>query len=412
MPSEFRRDGVDCGAHTDLWLAGRRCAVGGRLSGTNWSATWADSSGRIHTGESGPRLDLGARVPELVRGLTAQVTVPAWNPAGGRTAGVGIGVRWRGPAFLLTQAAFERTRVPEVAAFDLYQSPWSVPLNLYSYRYSLDGQARLPAHFALDGSWSHSTYQEAEPRTLEQVHELAPGGTSRQERVTVRWGDDRRTRALARWSHFDLDLRAVASWGGELWGDFSYARAQVHSWLAGLEHRRPGGSRWLLEVESAHAEGKGRASVETWPFTSTAVALLGVTRIYRAQGSADLVRLHAGFERSLGAGVHGQAGVSWYDLDTEGVFESWQPVFLVFGKTDDRCDTLDVTRLQLAAVSLEFRAEWGRTGAGLQLQQFVYAHSTKRPGAPGGPSADDPTARLRRTWPGGTALGFSLRRRF
>jgi hypothetical protein len=139
-----------------------------------------------------------------------------------------------------------------------------------------------------------------------------------------------------------------------------------------VEYGRSHGSRWLFDIEAVRANARARAELETWPFTSATIDLLGMRRIYRVRGEAQWHRAHVGFVHPI-RNTLVSAGLSGYDIAPAGTVESWRPVFLVFGGADRQHDTLDTNRLQLVALSLGFGWTAGGTRVDLAAQQFVFA---------------------------------------
>ncbi|TMQ59881.1 MAG: hypothetical protein E6K72_01245 [Candidatus Eisenbacteria bacterium] len=144
----------------------------------------------------------------------------------------------------------------------------------------------------------------------------------------------------------------------------------------------------------------------------------GLEGIGRVTAEAQWHRLHAGLDRPLGAAGRAQLGVAWYDVEPDASAESWRPVFLAFGKTDDRVDALGVRRAQLASVSLGGALRLGGMEGGLALEQFVFARAFRTPPAPvesgNSQAAADaaPGGAKPGGWPGGTRIELTLSRRF
>jgi hypothetical protein len=170
-----------------------------------------------------------------------------------------------------------------------------------------------------------------------------------------------------------------------------------------------------MEFELAQAVLNARGEVESWPFTSGLVALLGVRRVGYATAAAQWSRWHAGLECHPRSWLGVSGGLNAYDIRPTGTLESWQPILFVLGRTDDRVDRLTIERAQLGAISLGGRLVAGRAEVQIGVRQFVAAHiqrssaagalATGASPAPGLSPAPSPSPAR---WPGGTLADFSI----
>ena len=400
-------------------FAGRPLALSGRISSPRWNGTLAAAGGELRFIGEGSRAEAGVRVSELAPGLSAQASGPLWADGGARrTASLGAGLRYRPRPWLAAQASWREARIPEAFSSDLYGEPLAASLNLRSEQRRLDGRLALGGRIAVEGSVARTRYAPITPRTTLPRYEIAPTGTGALDQASAEIRITRGLAALTRWTRGSLDVAGDAVWGGERFGRLSYARADLESYLFAVEAHARGGARWVLDAERARARGRARLVLETWPFTSTLVDLLGLRRIGRVTAEAQWHRLHAGLDRPLGAAGRAQLGVAWYDVEPDASAESWRPVFLAFGKTDDRVDALGVRRAQLASVSLGGALRLGGMEGALALEQFVFARAFRTPPAPvesgNSQAAADaaPGGAKPGGWPGGTRIELTLSRRF
>jgi len=405
-------------------IGGRPLAFAGRLSSPRWSGRLPAAGGELRFSGERSRVEAGVRVEGVAPGLSAQVVGPLWTEGGGRqTTNLGAGLRYRPRPWLAAQASWRGTRTPEAFSSDLYGQPIAASINLRSEQRRLDARVTLRHRVALEGSIARTGYSPIAPATPAFRYEITPAGSSRMDQASARVEVARGLGALARWTRAGFDAEGEAVWGGERFGRLNYARASLESRLLAFESRGAGGTRWLLDAERARAQGEARVVLETWPFTSTLVDLLGLRRIGRVSAEARWHRLHAAVERPLGVAGRAHLGLAWYDVRPVASIESWRPAFLVFGRADDRVDRLGFHRAQLAALSLGGTWRLGGIEHAIAIEQFVFAKTFRTapagaaaPAAPSGhpvgDDGDDPGGGRAGGWPGGTRLEFSLSRRF
>ncbi|HEY2954030.1 MAG TPA: hypothetical protein VGK89_02130 [Candidatus Eisenbacteria bacterium] len=403
-------------------VAGRPLALAGQLSAPRWTGTLAAAGGELRFSGAGSRAEAGLRVNDLLPGLSAQAAGPLWIEGGGRqAASLGAGLRYRPRTWLAAQASWQAARMPEALTSDLYGEPLAASLNLRSEQRRLDARLVVRPGLALESSVARTRYAPNAARTPALRYEVMPAGTSRMDQASAEAGLGRGLEALARWTRSGFELAGDALWGGERFGQLNYADATLESRLVALEARTRRGGRWLLDAERVRARARARFVLESWPFTSTLVDLLGLRRIGRLNAEVEWHRFHAGIDRPVGAAGRAQLGLAWYDVAPAGSVESWRPLFLVFGRTDDRTDRLGFRRAQLAAVSLGGTWRLGGIESAIALEQFVFAKAFSvpvNPAAPASPSGDPAGAAgaftggaQARGWPGGTRVEFSLSRR-
>jgi hypothetical protein len=377
----------------DPSVARGRVRLGGEIIAPDWGIRWASGDGGMRLEGSGVGGTLGMRVRELVPGFTVQAVSPTiGDRMGVRSTPAGVGARYCFRTLAVVQAAWETSREPEVLRSDLYGEPIEASLNLRTERTRVDASIRLPGRLRVEGSAGWGDFQDLEARQAAPVYHLAPLGRSTLAQASVAWQSPIGWRVLGRYTHRELEIQGTASWGGQRFAEISPGRAGQESYLLGAEYVSPGGSRWLIDAETVRAEARARLELETWPFTSATVDLLGLRRIYRAQGEARWHRAHVGFVRPVRRTALISAGLAGYDIAPAGTLESWRPVFLVFGSADREFDRLDTRRLQLVALSFGFGLAFGNTRFDLAAQQFVFAKSFQSAAhATGGGTVPEPT---------------------
>ena len=397
-----------------LRLAGRPWALSAELASPRWSGSWSGSAGSVSLGGPESRMALEAFAPEVVPGLSLQTRLPlgttAGEPGASRSAAA---IQYRRAAFWV-QGHWTLQRRPELFRSDLYDQLIQAPLNLRSELFGIDGRIAPRARWSLEGSLARSHDRPLDAVDGAAGYRLSPGGAGRFGQASLVLGPPPR-RVLARWTERTSDLNGKAFLDGNLFARLNYGRMWLRSWLVAAEMGPATRTRGVMEFELAQAALTARGEVESWPFTSGLVALLGARRVGYASAAAQWSRWHAGIECHPRSQLEVTAGMNAYDIRPAGTLESWQPILFVFGRSGDQVDRLSIERAQLGAVSLGARARTGRTEVSFGVRQFVAARIQRRPGAPAataaaasaGESAPAATPSPAR-WPGGTLADFSI----
>lgn len=402
------------------WRApGSTVRFSGMLRDPHWHAGVSTSSGDLAVRGGASTLVGGLRAERGSGGIVLQATGPLWSETNAtRHEAWGVGARLRRKSLGAAQISWTREETPDVLRSDLYGEPIAASLNLAAERLSADAAIRAWGWLSVEGTFARSRFLPLGKRGREPEYDIEPVANGTDYEAALRTGPVGEWTLLARRTARDLDLSGDASWGGQRFGRLNKGRFEQQSWLVALD-RRTARSRLLAEYESAAMQAAGRVTVESWPFTSTLVDLLGYRRFFQLQGSMSWGRLHIGAERELSPAWRVRAGANGFDLFPEARLISWQPTFLVFGVSDLREEVLDTRRLQLAAASVGATWRSGMLEAALDLRQFVFAKrflATRGPagnanGSSGGGAAQA-SGPSRTRWPGGTALAASITRRF
>jgi len=181
-------------------------------------------------------------------------------------------------------------------------------------------------------------------------------------------------RVLVRQSRARLHSNARLHLAGMQFGRLSYLRADLRSWLIAWEMTASAGTRLLVDVEFARPYGETYGYLESWPFTSGVVDLLGIQQNFRARGEAHMTRWHAALADKIG-NTGFECGLNFYDIDPELQLMTWQPVIFGMGWNDVHRYALRSARVHLAAVSLGLSHRLLGCDVHLAWQQFVYARS-------------------------------------
>lgn len=337
-----------------------------------WKGAWQGDPGGLSLRGSGRGVVGGLRVRTLP-GLSWQLAGLSGGAASGyERSTLGAGVRYRHRSGSTVQSSWQRAHRSDELRSSLYGEPLEVFTNLSQVNQRVEGRWVAPWGFELEGTVARTRWLPFEAAAAAPRYHFDPAGNSAFDQAGLHWDAPRR-RALLRWTRLDLDVKGAVSWWGQGFGGLDYARAGLESWLSAVELSTTRPSRWLLEFERARLDARARGDIESWPFTSTLVDLLGQRRIFRLQGTAAWERWHVAHERPWGFRVHGRVGAEWIDLRPQGRLESWRPTFLVFGKSDARVDPLSVQRVQLGVLSLGAARRVAGIDLDLGLEQCVFA---------------------------------------
>lgn len=420
IPIGFGQDGASGRMGTDSfrWTTaagttiGERALLGAvRFARPTWTGTWRGSPGPFHIGGTGSQVIVGARLADLLPGLTLQGIAPIAFHGGETAATGGMGLRYRLGPRLQAQASMSRARVPETFESRLYDEPISASVNLRTDRYALDGSVRPWSRLTIDGSTAWGFQGGIEPRDRRPGYQINPHGRSTSQQVSAGWNAPGTRRLLLRWTGSDLDVHGTASLRGLDFGELTYFRSTLTSWLGGIEVPVGSKTRIVLEAEQANLLARAHGVAKGWPFASGLGQLLGLRMTGVATGSARWTRWHAAIERRKGIGL--QSGVTWYDIQPRATLTTWLPVLLGVGRTDIHEHDLNARRIQLGALSLGLGGSRGGWRVALRARQFVFARvlQDQRPATTPGPSQGKTSPRTRQ-WPGGTQVEFTLARSY
>lgn len=415
-PRLMQGDGRLTGHRSDL-IATRRYGAAERsavimagLTRQQAMVSWNPAANEATLNGHGTGLMGGARLSNRPAGLTMQVAGPIWQDNDATTgATTHLGLRYAWKQRLTLQLAWERSNEPVALAGLIENEPIAASLNLRREALVYDGNLRLWGGVIAEGRYRRTLTMRKQAITNRHRYEVAPDGTSVQHQIGLIWRHERRGGLLARLTQLDHDLGGDAFWGGLRFGELNYARFDIRSLLLAGEFKPTARSRILFEREQCELEGAGRLEIESWPFTSGLVDLLGLRRIYRGTAHVDWTRWHLGCSISR-SDKEIRLGLTWYRLEPQAHLVSWRPLFLVFGRTDVRTWDLDISRIDLAALSAGIGLPLGRFACNLSFLQFFHAKidriRTPGPGSPG-PGIETP-APTPHGWIGGSYAIASL----
>lgn len=407
---------IACSITRRVHINSRLIFCQGRITTPQWEGTWNREGGSLTLGGEATRVELGLRVMNLVHGLTLQFTAPLWEMARtGRTSVFGAGVRCQAVSWLALQGRIGHRSWREPLDSRLYGETLEASLNLSALTQCYDVRLVLPWRVELEGTHMRANYNETAALDTKLLYHISPMGHSTLDQLGISWRFAWKYRVLLRFTQGGLDAAASGYWGGQRFARLNYAQGGLRSWLVGLQRPFGARGRFLIEGESAKIHGRLRGHIETWPFTSTVIDLLGIRRVGKAELEMRWYRAHAAMESGLGRHLQSRFGLGWYDLWPEAELVSWRPAFLAFGSADRRRDEIQVPRLQLASISLGATLRRGDLRCSLELEQFIPVRTFRRaehlasqePTSQGTDPNPDHNG-LRRTWPSGTSLKLTI----
>jgi hypothetical protein len=396
---------------------GRGWLLWSELSSPRWDRAWQGGSNGFDLYGSTTRLQIGTRITDLLPGLTTQFTVPVWESEDEtRGSRFNLGLRYDLMQRLRVQGTWGRCEHPELLRFDLEGEPWGVSMNLTSDDRRFNGRLLLPLGFDVEGSFARTDFGAKRARDVSPAYHFAPGGRFEGGDAALLWRQTRGYRFLYRWTRKSIDSYGKFSWGGQSFGNLNYVRGALESHLVGAQGRMGKQWRWLLDYERTQLRGESRGQIETWPFTTTLIDLLGPRYTGKAVLDARWTRVHSGLEAKWHDDMVGRLGVSWYQVVPDAHLDTWRPAFLVFGRADEKRTELSVAELQLAAVSVGWRLGFAGFDWDFAIRQFVPVHTERAahstPGEPSPSDEDTPSTSPSHgwKWPGGTLFEFTLMR--
>lgn len=221
------------------------------------------------------------------------------------------------------------------------------------------------------------------------------------------------------YSRFEVGVRR-ADWtmkheGGLYWGGQRYGRLNV---LRGYGDDRGGAilwrpaGRWTARLDGVWRamDASGRGRVESWPFTETAVDLLGLRRV--AEGALELTMRSLALRLGRESGASRlEAGYVLHSVRLDGFQESWIPGPLGIGRSDYQLRGISVEKIRISEVRLRWSRSLGGMGWSLDVRQIVAASAESRSrGSETDPGGGEPGSRPVPTgWWGGLTLRSAVR---
>ena len=187
---------------------------------------------------------------------------------------------------------------------------------------------------------------------------------------------------------------SVFSEGSLYWGGQRYGRLNVLSCDAADRElsaiwRAREKLAFRLVYASRDLDVFGRGRVESWPFTETAIDLLGVRQVAEAELTAEFTRVSLGAVLTFEAGECA-AGWAHHVVHPEGQLDTWIPGPLGIGRTDFVHREIDAETITVDEVRIAGQVDVGPVRLFFDVRQFVAATVDPGPGSSSsGP--DEPT---------------------
>ncbi len=396
---------------TGLTHTGRvRLAYGVSVAAGVRDGVWRSGGGSASVRARQPTLEGGVRAEGLAPGLSAMIVAPV--PFGRQAqlaSSFRTGLRYTPGRFFAAQAGAGRAHVPEVLNATFQDQEVKASLDVNAHTYQGDVLVRPVSWAEIEANGASAFIDALSDPDTTTAYAFAPKGRVFQQQCSAMLRAPK-GRAIVRWSRSDFDLKVKATWAAQQYGRVSLLKGDRSSWLVALDSGTPGGPRWLLEAERADMKGAAFGVVESWPFTSLLVSLLGERGYADASMSASWWRVHAGTDQRLGGVRRLQMGLTWFDIAPEVHLRTWASAVAGIGVRDLRFTQLDVHRVQLAVVSVGPAGHLGGAEWSVALRQFVFAKGFDTKVAAAEATGSQSSRSHRRLgWPGGTRLEATVR---
>jgi len=390
---------------------GWEAQLGASLNRTDLD-TWADGvDGATRLDHGGSVLGLSLRAGNRRYGIEVLAAGPLARTASGLPGErLGGSIRFAPDRRLVLQVSHHREESRSRLGSRVIDDPVSFDLNAGRRTWRAALAAGPWRRLSCDLVWTDTAIDPLDEITDTHRYELSPSAAHASWRgaaaIDLGAGHD----ILFGLADKDTDVEAGAYWGGQKFGWLNYLESRLRSQVLGWRWTSRGSWRIQTEWEWSRLEGRARAKVESWPFTSTIVDLLGVKQIAYGELKLDWDRVSCMYTRE-DAGTSLSLGGAYYRISPRATLETWQPAFLVFGRTDYHLRELEVRRIDLGALLARVEIALGAGGVlDLSLQQFLWADVTRTRGTPADDADGDQDQEesVRDGWYGGTYLVAGL----
>jgi len=183
---------------------------------------------------------------------------------------------------------------------------------------------------------------------------------------------------------------------GVIFGKVTRGDFFISSFDAGWKRSIGKRSRFSILFRYLYLSGYLKGHMEFWPFTPTFIDLLGMRRYYDGFIEAKAASIHSLWEYSQNKNWSHRIGLSCWYVVPAGQFDHWQPLFLVFGKTDERSTVLQVTEAWIGGFTFGTDFRSGRWKAAFSLGQLfpIYVRKVPSPEGVPQPPLEAPRARV------------------
>jgi hypothetical protein len=409
----MRSRGYQCRIDRRLLLGGRDLLVQTAMESprTRWNIMQSD--GGLRMSGVGWTIEGAARW-EALRGTILQAQAPSLAESrSGAPARWGVGLRFARYAPIMLQGSYVENDRPDEGYSLLLSERMPFSLNLRSATGAYDFRLALNRSAEIEGSLTDTRWTPIREGRGGDSYELLPQGHLWSNQWSIAWKFKEAGRAILRGTWMEADIEATATLGMMRFARLSYLQAEEQAWLGGVDWTTSSRSRILLECETIRFSGKTNGYVESWPFTSTIIDLLGIQQNLRATAEGRLTRLHGALRKGWGSGWI-EGGLSGYRISPSVRAMTWQPGVFGMGWRDLHRYAMDSAHGELGAVSTGIGLTIFGCDLTLGIRQFVLAKFTGRleedreGGTPPDRPDQGPAAGRTR---GGTFLDFRIGRK-
>lgn len=212
--------------------------------------------------------------------------------------------------------------------------------------------------------------------------------------------------SLAWWS---MEHEGGLFWGGQRYGRLNALRGDGEDLVWSLRWRQSNDMIVLLQTKARRMSAFGRGRVESWPFTETAIDLLGLRQIATAELDLSILSFGIGIDWSPGSHDFG-LGFAHHAIALDGFLETWVPGPLGIGRSQFVHRDTDIDRIGVDEIRFRSSRRFGRYELFWDLRQIVAMNFHAPPSSPGDDPHEDrpPTSPSARGWWGGLFLATAL----
>ena len=210
---------------------------------------------------------------------------------------------------------------------------------------------RMMKRFSL---WLEAVRYTLEPSTGQlsaSEFELVSNGRFRQELGELAVNLSERWSARLAYRQGGLEASGDFFNYGQKFGKVTQGHVNYSSVAGGLGFHSPSGALFL-DYEHFDVSDSLRGHVESWPFVSTILTLLGDRTYFRVTGGATVDKLCLAYSRDCRNGGKLASGVTYFHVVPSGKWETWEPLLWVFGVKNFRRHLSSITEADAILLSL------------------------------------------------------------
>jgi len=115
----------------------------------------------------------------------------------------------------------------------------------------------------------------------------------------------------------------------------------------------------------------GRGHVDSWPFTSTLIDLLGMRGYFKGEIKADIKKYSILYHMNIRDKSKINFKCDYFAIYPEGYLLTWRPAFLVFGVADLKRHAVDIEYIRLLSLQMFYDLSISGINIHLSLHQYI-----------------------------------------